>query len=74
MSELAGVGIATEISTPLYESAAFQLARGDRIAADGAKDARVRELRLRCDHGVGDVMIDGAMLLLLHLHNCAIFE
>jgi len=73
-TRLAGIGIATEVSTPLDKRAAFELARSDRVAADGAEDTRISELRLRCDHRVGDIVINGTMFLLLYLQDGAILE
>jgi hypothetical protein len=68
------IGVAGEVASPFDEGAVLKLARGDGVAADGADDAGVRELRLGSDDAVGDVVVDGAVLLLLDLELGAVVE
>ena len=55
---LTSIGIAREIASPLHKRAPLMLAARDRVAAHRAQHARVAELRLRSNDGVGDVVVD----------------
>lgn len=56
---LTSIGIAGEVTSPLDEGAALEIARSDREQADSGQDRSVAELRLRSDDTVGDVVVDG---------------
>jgi hypothetical protein len=71
---LTGIGVAGEVAGPLDKGAALELARGDGVAADGAHNAGVGKLGLGRDDAVRDVVVDGAVLLLLDLELGAILE
>lgn len=53
------ISITGEIPSPLDKRAALILAASHWVALNRAENARVRELRLGCDHAVGDVVVDG---------------
>lgn len=61
-----GLGEAT------HESGSLQVSRSNREALDGSQDARVGESRLGADDAVGDVVLQGRVLLLLDLLNGAV--
>lgn len=59
------IGITGESGGPLYERGVLQWTRSDGIDSDGRVDRRVGESGFRCDCAVGDVVVDGRVLLLL---------
>ena len=69
-----GISITAEVACPLHKGASLQLPARDRVAAHGAQHARVRQLGLGGDDTVGDVVVDGRVLLLLDLDDRAILE
>jgi hypothetical protein len=50
------------------------LARRDRVAADGADDARVAQGRVGRDDRVGNVVVERRVFLLLDLNHAAVLE
>ena len=55
---LTSIGIVGEVSGPLDESRAFELAAGDCVGTNSAHDGGVGQLWLGSDDGVGDIVID----------------
>lgn len=56
---LTSISITREVPSPLHKRAALILAARDRVAAHRRQHTRVRELRLRGDDAVRDVVVDG---------------
>jgi hypothetical protein len=69
-----GISIAREVAGPLDEGRLLELAAGDGVGAHGAHHRAVGELWLGGDDGVGDVVVDGAVLFLLDLNHGTILE
>ena len=69
-----GVSVRAEVASPLDESASFSLTAGDGVAADGADNRGVAKSGLGGDDRVGDVVVDGRVLLLLDLNDGAVLE
>ncbi len=57
--QLTSIGIAREMSRPFDEGAALKITRRHGVETDRAYDTRVRQLRLRCDDAIRDVVVDG---------------
>lgn len=68
------ISIAREVSAPGDKSSALVLSRSDGVGAHGADDRGVAEGGLRRDDAVGDVVVDGRVLLLLDLEDGAVLE
>jgi len=67
---LTSIGIAREVASPLNVGATLSLAGGHGIEADGGEDGRVAQLRLGGDDAVGDVMVDGLIVVLVESPHC----
>lgn len=69
-----GISVAREVSAPGDKSSALVLSRGDGVGANSADDRGVAQGGLRRDDAVGDVVVDGRVLLLLDLEDGAVLE
>lgn len=68
------ISIARKVSAPGDKSSALVLSRGDGVGAHSADDRGVAQGGLRRDDAVGDVVVDGRVLLLLDLEDSAVLE
>lgn len=68
------ISIAREATAPLDIRAALALSTRDRVQPDRRQHAAVRQLRLRRDDGVRDVVVDGGVLFLLDFELGAVGE
>lgn len=74
MRQHTSIGITGEVASPLNIGATLVLARGDGKAADGADNTGVADGGLAGDDRVGDVVVEGRVLLLLDLNDGAVVE
>lgn len=68
------IRITREVAGPLHERGTLKVTASDGIETDGGQDAGVGELGLRGDDGVGDVVVDGGVLFLLHFEDGVVLE
>lgn len=68
------IGVAGEVASPLNKGGSLKLAAGDWVETNGGEDAGVGQLGLRRDDRVGDVVVDGRVLLLLDLEHGVVLE
>jgi hypothetical protein len=72
--EHTSIGVRGEVTGPLDKGAVLVLARGDGVAADGADNGGVAQSGVGGDDRVGDVVVEGRVLLLLDLNDGAVLE